>query len=247
MSLREGSVTQYRFHCHFIGLDDRGPHTPSCPHTCHRLQELTRYPAKDYKAFNTLKGLNNVGSFSSYFFSFIFSVSRFLVLVEEQTCNHTHTHTLTGQGTKKEKWNQCDTCPTSRQIERETTGVYWILRDWWKILNLILHHLPHIWNVSIYTEINGPSCYANNLLVQNQDSSLSRAEYGHMMHHATLVTPSLYADTSAAQYQQKQPVEWDKSGKYNNKYYILLSRLLFVFLVVSWILISFCMIFILSF
>lgn len=64
-----------------------------------------------------------------------------------------------------------------------------------------------------------------------------------MMHHATLVTPSLYADASAAQWQQKQHVE-DKSGKYHNKFYILVSRLSLVFLVVSWILISFCMIFI---
>lgn len=61
---RKSNVTGSRFHCHLIGADDGGPHTPRCPHTCHRLQDLTRHPAEDYKEFNTLKGLRNVGSFS---------------------------------------------------------------------------------------------------------------------------------------------------------------------------------------
>lgn len=42
-----------------------------------------------------------------------------------------------------------------------------------------------------------------------------------MMHQATLVTPRLYRDASAAQHQQKQHVEWHKTGKYSNKCYIL--------------------------
>lgn len=47
--------------------------------------------------------------------------------------------------------------------------------------------------------MNAHFCYINNPLVQNQDSSLSWAELGHVMHDATLATPSLHADTSAAQ------------------------------------------------
>lgn len=158
MSLSKGSVTQYRFHCHLIGPDDKG-HTPGCPHTCHWLQDLTRHPAEDYKAFKTLKGLNNVGTFLSDIFSIHLFRFSFSCACGKNICNCTHTHThneLVRE--QKEKWNQRDTASTSPTIltdgERNCRCVLTIkglMKD--KILNSTLHHLQQIGNVSIYKEV----------------------------------------------------------------------------------------------
>lgn len=97
---RKSDVTRYRFHCHLRALVDRGPHTPSCPHTCHRLPEVTPHPAKDYEVVDPLSGL---GSFLSDAFLFIFSVSN------QGTC-------ISWSGTKKVKRNQYAPSSTTRRI-----------------------------------------------------------------------------------------------------------------------------------
>lgn len=156
MSLSKGSVTQYRFHCHLIGPDDKGPHTPGCPHTCHWLQDLTQHPAGDYKAFNTLKGLNNVGTFSSdipsiHLFRFSFSCA-----CGKNICNCTHTHTNWSGNKKRSETSvsQPPPLPPSWQTDGENCWsvltIKGLMKD--KILNLTLHHLQQIGNVSIYKE-----------------------------------------------------------------------------------------------